>query len=335
MSTESGPAEVYEIPADALRRPWVSRSFVALVHASRNAPKQRVFTVVGPAILSLAVHAFLITSVIWTGAQAPSPRSAGHVGPGSSVVVSAEEPVMTLILINEPSPVRPEPMEIPLSSRGFAPLDLPITLLSPDASPAFDSDVASTSAEVHEPATDDSTIRSVLFGRYVGQIRARIERAWMRPRAPLSAASFSCAVQITQDRQGYVKEAALQSCNGDLRWQLSLVQAIQSASPLPAPPDPKVFADAVTMKFEAQPFGPNSNAQEYEPPTLVAQTETAAQQSNAQLRKFEQQLRSSHGSTSGSIELTITGAPPGGRQMPVAAPQQNEQFRENSICPDR
>lgn len=320
MDDELRGVEVYEIPSDALRRPWVSRSFVALLNTLRKAPKQRISSIVGPALLSAGVHALLISSVIFGGGQVPAARSTEHSGPGSSSILAAEEPVMTLILINEPSAVRQEPTEIPLGSRGFASLDLPITLISPDANPAFTADETRNYTRTDDNSTDDATIRGVLFGRYVGQIRARIERAWMRPRTPVGASSFYCVVQITQDQRGNVKETALQSCNGDLRWQLSLVQAIQSASPLPAPPDPKVFADAVTMKFEARPFGPESNAQEYEPPTLIAQAAAAAERANAQLRKFEEQLHSATKPGSGSIELTITGTP-AGHQEPAGVPQ--------------
>ena len=44
----------------------------------------------------------------------------------------------------------------------------------------------------------------VLYGRYVGQIRARIERAWLRPCSLIGASSFTCVVQIVQDRVGTV-----------------------------------------------------------------------------------------------------------------------------------
>jgi hypothetical protein len=46
-----------------------------------------------------------------------------------------------------------------------------------------------------------------------------------------------------------VQEIEIAQCNGDIRWQTSLVHAIQSASPLPAPPDPKVFSHTLTFEF--------------------------------------------------------------------------------------
>jgi len=114
-------------------------------------------------------------------------------------------------------------------------------------------------------ASADSAGDSVLAGRYAGQIDARIERAWLRPRTPIGAIRFSCRVSIEQDASGNVKEVALERCNGDARWQLSLVHAIQRASPLPAPPDPAVFRRTLRLTFNAEAFRPGSSAEGYEP----------------------------------------------------------------------
>jgi hypothetical protein len=37
---------------------------------------------------------------------------------------------------------------------------------------------------------EDASARAAQFGRYVGQISARIERAWIRPRSPIGAGGF-------------------------------------------------------------------------------------------------------------------------------------------------
>lgn len=100
-------------------------------------------------------------------------------------------------------------------------------------------------------ATGDSSGRAMLFGRYLGQVKARIERAWEIPVTALSD-TFECKVQIRQTPSGEVKEVTLQRCGDDLAWQLSLVQAIQQASPLSAPPDESVFTEIVTLSFEAR-----------------------------------------------------------------------------------
>jgi hypothetical protein len=47
---------------------------------------------------------------------------------------------------------------------------------------------------------------------------------------------------------------------------MSLVRAIQRASPLPAPPTPTVFTNALTLSFEAKAYGPGAREDEYEVP---------------------------------------------------------------------
>jgi len=56
-------------------------------------------------------------------------------------------------------------------------------------------------------ADGDQTGPSMMFGRYMGQNSARVERAWVRPRSIPPSGSFNCRVQITQDRRGDVEEA--------------------------------------------------------------------------------------------------------------------------------
>jgi TonB C terminal len=123
---------------------------------------------------------------------------------------------------------------------------------------------------------DGQTKKARLAGIYSGQIRARIERIWRRPRTPVNEESgtadnlshaddpFHCQVTIVQDSMGRVQETQLVSCNGSIAWQQSLVRAINQASPLPAPPDPTVFARAVTLNFVGFAFTPTMQADEYE-----------------------------------------------------------------------
>ncbi|HEY1898814.1 MAG TPA: TonB C-terminal domain-containing protein, partial [Steroidobacteraceae bacterium] len=110
--------------------------------------------------------------------------------------------------------------------------------------------------------------------RYMGQINARIDRAWLRPRTPIGAASFSCRVRILQDAVGNVTEVMLEQCNGDTRWQLSLVHAIDSSSPLPAPPDPDVFSRIVHLGFTAEAYASGRHEDQYEPERTVSLLDT-------------------------------------------------------------
>jgi hypothetical protein len=114
-----------------------------------------------------------------------------------------------------------------------------------------------------------------LFGIYTGQIQARIDRVWRRPRTPVNEIaveqkptdtdeSFRCEAQIVQDARGNVEEILLPRCNGSAAWQHSLVVAIQQASPLPAPPSIKVFTQAITLTFVGLPFTQGASNEEYE-----------------------------------------------------------------------
>jgi hypothetical protein len=114
-----------------------------------------------------------------------------------------------------------------------------------------------------------------LFGIYTGQIQARIDRIWRRPRTPVNEIavdqkptdgdeSFRCEAQIVQDARGNVEEILLPRCNGSAAWQHSLVVAIQQASPLPAPPSAKVFTQSITLTFVGLPFTQGASNEEYE-----------------------------------------------------------------------
>jgi hypothetical protein len=59
-------------------------------------------------------------------------------------------------------------------------------------------------------------------------------------------------------------EVTLEKCTDDPRWQVSLVRAISSASPLPAPPDPAVFSNLPTMEFDSDPYVPGAPDQGFE-----------------------------------------------------------------------
>jgi outer membrane biosynthesis protein TonB len=126
--------------------------------------------------------------------------------------------------------------------------------------PLLDSDEMQADLDEAEAAA-----RSNLIGRYLGQIDARIERAWRRPRTPVAEGLFSCRVRIEQDTRGDVQEITLEHCNGDTRWQVSLVQAIQLASPLPAPPDPTVFRRTIRMNFRSEPYSAQAAQDAFEP----------------------------------------------------------------------
>jgi hypothetical protein len=102
-----------------------------------------------------------------------------------------------------------------------------------------------------EEGPDDGKMAR-LYERYIDQITGLIERAWIRPRTPIGSPSFSCQAQVVQDATGKILEIMLEQCNGNARWQVSLVQAIQSASPLPAPPPTESPSGTLQLGFTAE-----------------------------------------------------------------------------------
>jgi hypothetical protein len=152
--------------------------------------------------------------------------------------------------------------------------------VDPPILPALDSLVLSEEqASSAGKDRGDAAERERLFGIYTGQIQARVNRIWRRPRSPIgdsTAESFQCQVQIVQDLRGNVQEILLPNCSGSQSWQRSLIIAIQQASPLPAPPSASVFSRSVTLRFVGVPFGIDSSEDEYElPPRNLERTEAS------------------------------------------------------------
>jgi hypothetical protein len=148
-----------------------------------------------------------------------------------------------------------------------------------------------------------------MYGRYVGQIRARIDRAWQRPRTAIGAPIFECQAQVDQDSVGRVREVTLVQCNGDARWQLSLVHAIEAASPLPAPPSAEVFTHRVLLEFRATAYSPGAPSELYEPPGALPANYEAQQNERRSQEAFQalrEAARASHPHR--VIELRIEGS---------------------------
>jgi outer membrane biosynthesis protein TonB len=141
------------------------------------------------------------------------------------------------------------------------------SLTIPDvAAPAAVIESASDSEDEAQPteAKGDQAGHSAMFGRYMGQITARIQRAWIRPRSPIATNAFLCRVRIQEDTRGNVQEIEIGRCNGDSRWQRSLVNAIWSASPLPAPPEAGLFRKTLTLELDSETYAPGSRAEGFE-----------------------------------------------------------------------
>jgi hypothetical protein len=153
-------------------------------------------------------------------------------------------------------------------------------------------DAESSSEPVGDPAG-----AAALFGRYMGQIASRIERAWMRPRSPVEGGRFDCRARISQDKRGRVLAIEFQDCGTDEAWRESLTSAILRSSPLSAPPEEWLFAETITLNFAADQYVAHETpAYLYEP-----QAKKLAQ-SSATLAKPAMP------DTAGDLELTIEGS---------------------------
>lgn len=232
--------------------------------------KYRTVTSALVALAVLALHVLALASLLTGGASSPSsPRY------GAPTIIQAT-------LIDDQS--------------AFA--ITPPSLSRPDLRPIH----------VHLPQSPSRNADpglAALYGRYLGQIHARIDRAWLRPRSAIGAPMFRCQAEVWQRRDGTVQTVTLQHCNGTARWQQSLVQGIDDASPLPAPPDPAVFAHRVVLHFQAVAYAPGQPAGNYRP-ARPAQADSPMPTTQSQILSLRQATHGPHRAS--VIELRITGS---------------------------
>jgi len=238
-------------------------------------------------VVTVALHTVLIQTLVF-GNQVSKVRPPEVQGPGAAFIKSGSESTEPLVLIQLSAiDVRNKALAEDLASMGSALKDQMVAILSPDALPHIDiakDEIGDSSDPVASVDQGDPAARAALFGRYTGQIDARIERAWKRPRSPINpidesqqdknapsvhegtneANTFRCQVRILQDHRGAVQEVQVIDCNGSVEWQQSLVRAILSASPLPAPPSATVFSHALDMRFESHAYTASSVADDFE-----------------------------------------------------------------------
>ena len=254
---------------------------------SRLRLEHRTLTSCTAALVSIALHAFLLGPVLLSGTP-PRPPDREYMG---------ATPMQWVILHESPAAAAVRPAS--LASPALVAIVLSDMLPTPPLPASGASDT--------QPA--DHSSLGVMYGRYVGQIHARIDRAWQRPRTSIGAPIFQCQVQVDQDGVGRVDEITLLQCNGDVRWRLSLVHAIEAASPLPAPPSPKVFGRHVLLEFRAVAYAAGAPAGLYEPRGAdVAGTrpEDGGLESQNPFQALREVARASH--LSRVIELRIEGS---------------------------
>jgi hypothetical protein len=227
---------------------------------------------------TLALHTLALRTVV-LGSRAHQIRPPEIQEPGSLLSKSEAKPADALVFIDLPHTLKTtDGLDEALASVRAAIKDGPIPVTQPDPSPPRDLEVLALSDDKNlESSVDsgDGAERARLFGIYAGQIQARIERVWRRPRTPVEERGntaksanapeyFHCQAQIVQDSIGNVQEILLPNCNGSVAWQRSLVLAIQQASPLPAPPSPKVFSHSMMLEFIGNAYNTGSSEGDYE-----------------------------------------------------------------------
>jgi hypothetical protein len=240
---------------------------------------------------TLSLHGLALHSLV-LGSTFHKPHPPDVQGAGSSVQSTAP-PAEELVLVAMIDAQKNDTdLGEKISSLGPHLQSAPVIVESPDPLPSMGAD-STDLPDSSAPATPDAgdpAVRALMFGRYTGQISARIERSWRRPRSPVidetgptakingadgstENDTFRCRVQIRQDSRGNVQEVLLLECNGTEEWRHSLVVAINQSSPLPAPPIPTVFMQAITMSFEAHAYQAGASADEYEIEPRLSATE--------------------------------------------------------------
>jgi len=226
---------------------------------------------------TLLVHTMIIPLLPF-GNRGPKAKLLETQEPADALSKSKSAPAESLVLVTLPIPANssqaatqyvlsslPELSKMKIKS----PINLVPPALANLETLALSEDQASNS----RAQGDDAAEEARLFGIYTGQIQARIDRVWRRPRTPVNQDKasvdaddpFQCEVQIVQDVKGNVQEILLPRCNGSLAWQHSLVVAIQQASPLPAPPSEKVFNTSITLNFLGLSYFAGALEDDYEP----------------------------------------------------------------------
>jgi len=139
-----------------------------------------------------------------------------------------------------------------LPQQGVEPVLTPISLSLPlDAGPSSGrtENSGGAAAELHSAHQQAGT---AAVGSYLEQINDVVDRAWLRPQIAIGAPEFVCHVRIDQTPRGQIENVTLEECDDNVRWRLSLLTAIRSASPLPTPADPAQFQSTLHTVFKAR-----------------------------------------------------------------------------------
>lgn len=91
-------------------------------------------------------------------------------------------------------------------------------------------------------------VNSGALNQWVLLISQQVNRNWLKPQS--AKAGLECEVKVVQAPGGTVLSVQVGRCNGDQAVQQSIETAVYRSSPLPAPPDPRVFDRNLTFIFK-------------------------------------------------------------------------------------
>lgn len=87
-----------------------------------------------------------------------------------------------------------------------------------------------------------------LLSQWAALIEQRVVRNWNKPAS--ARAGIQCEVKVTQTPGGVVLSVQIDKCNGDAAVRQSIEAAVYRSSPLPAPPDARLFQRAIVFVFK-------------------------------------------------------------------------------------
>jgi hypothetical protein len=163
----------------------------------------------------------------------------------------SEEGSLVLSLIAKP-PRSDEIVTAGVPPLRLVPTNVPILIEPPKALKVHRLELDAEESSSIGPVDPEIANANAIYQR---QIIARVGRIWRS--APYAAANTStttliapaagCQAQLEQDEKGNVKEVLLVACEGSPEWRASVLAAIRESSPLPAPPDPRVFRQSIVL----------------------------------------------------------------------------------------
>ncbi len=109
---------------------------------------------------------------------------------------------------------------------------------------------AALQAELDAESELNELMGSTAMQAYVFAIQQKIERNWAKPAS--AEPGLECEVNVRQLPGGDVVNVSIGRCNGDEAVRRSIEAAVNNASPLPEPSDPRLFNRSLNILFKPE-----------------------------------------------------------------------------------